>query len=316
MDRPWLWLAFNVGVVALLAIDLLVFHRHAHEVRKREAVAWSIVWVSLALLFAGGVYVLGGREPAMEFLAGYVIEKSLSVDNIFIFVLVFNFFQVPLQYQHRVLFWGVLGALVMRGVMIAAGTYLIAHFHWVLYLFGAFLVVTGVRIAIQKDHEVHPEANPVIRLLRRIIPVTNAYPGQSFLVREHGAGRGRLLATPLFVVLTLVETTDLVFALDSIPAVFAVTRDPFIVYSSNVFAILGLRALYFVVASMVAQIRYLQIGLAVVLVFVGLKMLAAEVYHVPVGASLGVIVAVLGLSILASWLWPGADHAAPRKDVA
>jgi tellurite resistance protein TerC len=231
-------------------------------------------------------------------------------------VLIFSFFQVPLQYQHRVLFWGVLGALVMRGAMIAAGTYLIAHFHWVLYLFGAFLVITGVRIAIQKNHELHPETNPVIRLLRRVVPVTNAYHGQAFFVRERGAGRGRLLATPLFVVLALVETTDLVFALDSIPAVFAVTRDPFIVYSSNVFAILGLRALYFVVAGMVQQIRYLQIGLAVVLVFVGLKMLVADVFQVAVGTSLGVIVAVLGASILASWLWPGSDREVSRTDVA
>ncbi len=305
MDRPWLWLAFNAGVVALLILDLLVFHREAHEVRKREAVAWSVAWIVLALLFAAGLHVLQGRELALEFLAGYVIEKSLSIDNVFVFVLIFSFFQVPARYQHRVLFWGVLGALVMRGAMIAAGSYLIAHFHWVFYVFGAFLVVTGLRLAREKEHAVDPSKNPVIRLVRRLVPVTPEYHGQSFFVRAPGPGGGRLAATPLFVVLALVETTDLIFAVDSIPAVFAVTREPFIVYSSNVFAILGLRALYFVVAGILHQLRFLRFGLAVVLVMVGLKMLVADVYKVPIGLSLGAIVLVIAGAAVASWLWPG-----------
>jgi len=305
VDRPWLWLAFNAGVVALLIVDLLVFHRDAHEVRKREAVAWSVAWIGLALAFAGGLHILQSRELALEFLAGYVIEKSLSIDNIFVFVLIFSFFQVPARYQHRVLFWGVLGALVMRGGMIAAGSYLIAHFHWVFYVFGAFLVVTGIRLAFEREQSVNPSANPVIRLVRRLVPVTATYHGQAFFVRESGAGRGRLAATPLFVVLTLVETTDLIFAVDSIPAVFAVTREPFIVYSSNVFAILGLRALYFVVAGILHQLRFLRLGLAVVLVMVGVKMLVADVYDVPIGLSLGGIVFAMTGAAVASWLWPG-----------
>jgi len=308
MDQPWLWITFNLAVVVLLALDLFVFHRVAHEVRKREAAIWSIVWIALALAFAAGVYFFGGRELALEFLAGYIIEKSLSIDNIFVFVLIFGFFQVPPRYQHRVLFWGILGALVMRGAMIAAGAYLLAHFHWVLYVFGAFLVVTGVRIAMQKEHAVHPESNPVLRLLRRAVPVTSAYHGQAFFVHHPGVAGGRVAATPLFAVVALVETTDLVFALDSIPAVFAVTREPFIVYTSNVFAILGLRALYFVVAGLISQLRYLQVGLAVVLIFVGLKMLAADMYDVPIGLSLATIVAVLGAAALASWIWPKEEE--------
>ena len=311
MDQPWLWITFNLAVVVLLALDLFVFHREAHEVRKREAAIWSVIWIALALVFAAGVYVFGGRELALAFLAGYIIEKSLSIDNIFVFVLIFGFFQVPPRYQHRVLFWGILGALVMRGAMIAAGAYLLAHFHWVLYIFGAFLVVTGVRIATQKEHAVHPESNPVLRLLRCAMPVTSAYHGQAFFVRTPGTG-GRVAATPLFVVLALVETTDLVFALDSIPAVFAVTREPFIVYTSNVFAILGLRALYFVVAGLIRQLRYLQVGLAVVLIFVGVKMLAADVYDVPIGVSLATIVGVLGASALASWIWAKEEEGQRR----
>ena len=308
MDQPWLWITFNLAVVVLLALDLFVFHRVAHEVRKREAAIWSVIWIALALVFAAGVYVFSGRELALEFLAGYIIEKSLSIDNIFVFVLVFGFFQVPVRYQHRVLFWGILGALVMRGAMIAAGAYLLAHFHWVLYVFGAFLVITGVRIAAQKEHAVHPESNPVLRVLRRAIPVTSTYHGQAFFVRHPQGAGGRVAATPLFVVLALVETTDLVFALDSIPAVFAVTREPFIVYTSNVFAILGLCALYFVVAGLIRQLRYLQVGLAIVLIFVGVKMLAADLYDMPIGLSLATIVVVLGASALASWIWPKVEE--------
>jgi tellurite resistance protein TerC len=304
MDQFWLWIGFNAFVLAMLAVDLFVFHKEAHEVRAAEAAGWSILWIALAVLFGAGVYRFMGAQAGLEFFAGYLIEKALSVDNIFVFVLIFGFFRVPPRYQHRVLFWGILGALIMRGGMIAAGAYLIQHFHWVIYVFGAFLVFTGVRMAIQKEHGLDPDANPAIRLIRRVMPVTRAYHGQKFFVREHVAGRLRLAATPLFVVVALVETTDLIFAVDSIPAIFAVTQDPFIVYSSNVFAILGLRALYFLLAEVIYRFHYLKLGLSVVLVFVGLKMLAADVYKVPVGVSLAVIAGVLGVAVAASWFWP------------
>jgi tellurite resistance protein TerC len=304
MDQFWLWIGFNAFVLAMLAVDLFVFHKEAHEVRAAEAAGWSVLWIALAVLFGAGVYRFMGAQAGLEFFAGYLIEKALSVDNIFVFVLIFGFFRVPPRYQHRVLFWGILGALIMRGGMIAAGAYLIQHFHWVIYVFGAFLVFTGVRMAIQKEHGLDPDSNPAIRLIRRVMPVTRAYHGQKFFVREHVAGRLRLAATPLFVVVALVETTDLIFAVDSIPAIFAVTQDPFIVYSSNVFAILGLRALYFLLAEVIDRFHYLKLGLSVVLVFVGLKMLAADVYKVPVGVSLAVIAGVLGVAVAASWFWP------------
>jgi tellurite resistance protein TerC len=311
MDQFWLWGAFNLFVLAMLAVDLFVFHREAHEVRPREAAAWSVVWVTLAVLFGAGVYAFMGREAGLEFFAGYVIEKALSVDNIFVFVLIFSFFRVPARHQHRVLFWGVLGALVMRGVMIAAGAFLIARFHWILYVFGAFLVITGIRMIRQKEAELHPDSNPVIRLVRRIIPVTSTYAGQKFFVRERAGGR--LLATPLFVVLALVETTDLIFAVDSIPAIFAVTQDTFIIYSSNVFAILGLRALYFLLADVIQRFHYLKLGLSLVLIFVGVKMLAADVYKIPIGLSLGIILLVLASATAASWLWPRSEAQAPAE---
>ena len=313
MDHIWLWGAFNLFVLAMLAVDLFVFHRDAHEVRPKEAAAWSVVWVALALLFGAGVYIFMGREAGLEYFAGYVIEKALSVDNIFVFVLIFSFFRVPSQYQHRVLFWGVLGALVMRGVMIAAGAFLIARFHWILYVFGAFLVITGIRMIRQQEAELHPESNPVIRLVRRIIPVTPAYAGQKFFVRERAGGR--LLATPLFVVLALVETTDLIFAVDSIPAIFAVTQNAFIVYSSNVFAILGLRALYFLLADVIQRFHYLKLGLSLVLIFVGVKMLIADVYKVPIGISLAIILMVLASATMASSLWPRSAAPKPGEPV-
>jgi tellurite resistance protein TerC len=306
MNELWVWIGFNAFVLAMLAVDLFVFHSEAHEVRTKEAAAWSVVWIALALLFGGGVYRWFGREAAMEYYTGYLIEKALSVDNIFVFVLIFRYFRVPSRYQHRVLFWGILGALIMRGVMIAAGAYLIQQFHWVIYVFGAFLVFTGVRMATQDEQHFEPEANPAIRLLRRLLPVTGQYHGQSFFATDSIGARTRLVATPLFVVLLLVETTDLIFAVDSIPAIFAVTQDPFIVYSSNVFAILGLRALYFLLADVIHRFHYLKVGLSAVLVFVGLKMLAADIYKVPIGVSLGVVVLVLAASVLASWLRPRA----------
>jgi tellurite resistance protein TerC len=304
MDQVWLWIGFNAFVLAMLAVDLGVFHRRAHEVSLREAAAWSAVWISLALAFAYGIYHFRGMQAGLEFLTGYLIEKALSVDNIFVFVLVFSYFNVPARYQHRVLFWGILGALVMRGTMIAAGAVVIERFHWVIYAFGAFLVITGIRMATHPMHAITPEANPIIRLVRRLVPVSDRYHGQSFFVRETVGGRLRRVATPLFVVLVLVETTDLVFALDSIPAIFAVTSDPFLVYTSNVFAILGLRALYFLLAGVIHRFHYLRVGLSAVLVFVGVKMVLSDVYHVPIGLSLGIIGVMLAVSVAVSLLRP------------
>jgi tellurite resistance protein TerC len=300
MDSIWLWIGFNAFVAVMLTLDLGVFHRQAHEVRMREAAAWSVVWIALALIFNAGIYYLRGPAPALEFFTGYLIEKALSVDNIFVFVLVFSYFRVPAEYQHRVLFWGVLGALVMRGAMIAAGAYLIATFHWILYVFGAFLVFTAIRMATQKEQDIEPEANPVIRLVRRFTPVTSDYHGQKFFVTKDR----RRYATPLFIVLVMVETTDLIFAVDSIPAIFAVTQDTFIVYTSNVFAILGLRALYFLLAGVITKFHFLKLGLSVVLGWVGLKMLLADVYEIPLPVSLGVIALVLAASVAASLLFP------------
>jgi tellurite resistance protein TerC len=306
VDQVWLWVGFNAFVLGMLAIDLGVFHRSAHEVSVKEAAIWSAVWVTLALGFNYGIYHFMGPQAGLEFLTGYLIEKALSVDNIFVIVLIFSYFQVPPRYQHRVLFWGILGALLMRGVMIAAGAVLIERFHWIIYVFGAFLVFTGIRMALQEEHDIEPDSNPVIRLVRRFVPVTPVYHGQNFFVREATVAGGALrrVATPLFVVLVLVETTDLIFAVDSIPAIFAVTTDPFLVYTSNVFAILGLRSLYFLLAGVIHRFHYLKLGLAVVLVFVGAKMLLVDVYKVPIGISLGVIALVLTTSVVASLVFP------------
>ena len=315
MGTVWLWVGFNAAVVGLLALDLFVFHRKAHEVRLREAAAWTLFWILLSLAFNWWVYHTRGPDAGLEFLTGYLIEKALSVDNIFVFVLVFSYFRVPPKYQHRVLFWGILGALVMRGAMIGAGAYLIHQFHWIIYIFGGFLVITGIRMAVHSEHEIEPEANPVIRLVRRVMPVTSRYHGQKFFVREEIRDgsllhrlTGGLVATPLFVVLVFVETTDLIFAVDSIPAIFAITEDPFIVYTSNVGAILGLRAMYFLLAGVIHRFHYLKAGLSVVLVFVGAKMLLSEVLEIPVLLSLGVIAVVLGSSVAASLLWPAPQE--------
>lgn len=301
-----MWIAFNAAVLAMLALDLGVFHRTSHRVTLREAAIWSTVWVGLSLAFGYGLSVWMGREAGLQFLTGYLIEKALSVDNIFVFVLIFSYFRVPEEHQHRVLFWGILSALVMRGAMIGAGAYLIERFHWIIYVFGAFLAYTGVRLATRQGHEVHPEKNPILRMVRRAMPVTNEYHGHRFFVRlaPTGGAPARRAATPLTVVLVLVETTDLLFALDSIPAIFAVTRDPFLVYTSNVCAILGLRSLYFLLAGVVNKFHYLQLGLSIVLVFVGIKMLLADVYDMPVVLSLSVIAAVLALSVVASLVFP------------
>ena len=292
------WVLFNALILVLLAADLGVFHRRAHVVGLREAAAWSGVWISLALVFNAGVWYFGGAQKGTEFLTGYLIEKSLSVDNIFVFVLLFTYFAVPPQHQHRVLFWGILGALVMRGIMIIAGASLLERFHWVIYIFGAIIIVSGVKMLVQRHEELHPERNPVVRLVRRFFPVTSEYHGQRFFVRA----AGRVVLTPLAIVLVVVETTDLIFAIDSIPAIFAITRDPFIVYTSNVFAILGLRALYFLLAGVVQRFVYLKVGLSAILIWVGAKMLLSEVYKVPTPVSLGVVAAVLAVAIAASFL--------------
>src|SRR5438034_6105832 len=292
----WLWVGFNLFVLVMLALDLGVFHRRAHAVSLKEASIWSVVWITLAMIFNAGLYLFAGPEPALQFFTGYLIEKSLSVDNIFVFVLLFTLFKVPAPSQHRVLFWGVLGALVMRGLMIALGAVLLDTFHWIIYLFGAFLIFTGVRMAFHKGEEVHPERNPLLKLVRRVVPATKDYERDRFVVRQ----AGQLMITPLLLVLLVVETTDLIFALDSIPAIFAVTQNTFLVYTSNVFAILGLRSLYFVFANAMGRFSYLKLGLAVVLSFVGVKMVLADIFHIPTALSLGVIAVVLTVAIVTS----------------
>ncbi len=295
-DRLFLWIVFNAFVLGMLALDLGVFHRNAHKVSLREALTWSIVWITLALIFNLVVYYMWGSEKALEFLAGYLIEKSLSVDNIFVFLMIFHYFAVPAMYQHRVLFWGILGALILRAIFIAMGAALLSAFHWMIYIFGGFLIVTGIKMLLMGDHKLEPEKNPAVRLLRRVMHVTKEYHGQRFFIRRDR----RLWVTPLLLVLVVVETTDVIFAVDSIPAIFAITLDPFIVYTSNVFAILGLRALYFLLAGIMDMFRYLKVGLSFVLCFVGVKMMIVDLYKIPIGLSLGVVAGILALSILAS----------------
>jgi tellurite resistance protein TerC len=283
----------------MLVLDLGVFHRRAHTVKFREALAWSVAWIALAAIFAVVVFFWHGRTPALEFVTGYVIELSLSVDNLFVFLLIFRFFQVPAIHQHKVLFWGILGALIMRAIFIAAGVSLIERFHWIVYVFGAFLIYSGIKLFFQKEAEIHPEKNPVLRLFRRLVPVTEDYVGDKFFVRNPG-----LYATPLFVVLLVVETTDLLFAVDSIPAILAITRDAFIVYTSNVFAILGLRSMYFALAGMMEMFRYLHYGLSLVLVFVGAKMLLSHYLEIPTPVALAAVASVLAISVIASMANP------------
>jgi len=307
-DRLFLWIAFNVFVLGMLALDLGVFHRKAHAVSIKEASIWSLVWVTLAMVFNLGIYFAWGQEKALEFLTGYVIEKSLSVDNLFVFLMVFQYFNTPAQYQHRVLFWGILGALVLRAIFIAAGSALLNNFHWMIYVFGGFLVITGIKMYLQGDEKLEPEKNPVVRLFERLVPIIKQYDGQKFFVKKNG----KTYATLLMLVLIVVETTDVIFAVDSIPAIFAITGDPFIVYTSNVFAILGLRALYFMLAGVIEMFVYLKVGLSFVLCFVGVKMLLVDIYKIPIGVSLGVIGGVLLLSILASWFVKRKEAAASR----
>jgi len=297
----WKWVIFNVFVLAMLALDLGVFHRKAHAVRMKEALAWSAVWIALALGYCLGIHFWLGQQKALEFLTGYLIEKSLSMDNLFVFLLLFSYFRVGGEYQHEVLFWGIVGALVMRAIFIAAGITLIQRFEWIIYVFGAVLIVSGFKMAIEKEKQIAPEKNLVLRLFRKIFPVTPEYEGKKFFLQRDG----RRYATPLFVVLLVIETTDVIFAVDSIPAVLAISKDPFIVYTSNVFAILGLRALYFALAGVMGLFHLLHYGLSAILVFVGAKMiLSAWHIEIPIGIALGVVGGVLALSVLASLIWP------------
>ena len=308
MGTPLEWIVFNAVILAAIVLDLRVFHRHAHKVGLREAAIASVCWVSVSVLFGLGVFYLRGKQPALEFFTGYLIEKALSVDNLFLFLVIFRAFAVEDRFQHRLLEWGVVGALVMRGILIGVGAELIEHFSWVLYALGAFLVYAGIRLFFKKD-EVHPEKGRIVRFLGRHLRVTRAYHGGDFFVRD----AGRLFATPLFVVLLVVEITDVTLAIDSIPAVFGITRDPFIVYTSNVLAILGLRALYFLLAGIIDRLRFLDEGLAVVLVFIGGKMIAERWVRVPVDTSLAVVGGVLLVALLASLLVPARSK---REEVS
>lgn len=309
MNQLTLWIGFSVIVLIMLALDLGVFHKKSHEVKIKEALIWSAVWIGLALIFNLGLYFARGSDVALRFLAGYVLEKSLSVDNLFVFLLIFSYFRVAPQYQHKVLFWGIIGALVMRAVFIAAGVTLINRFHWVIYIFGVFLIYTGIKLALEKDKEIHPDQNPLLKLFRRFMGVTETYEDGQFFVKR----AGKWLATPLFIVLIVVETTDVVFAVDSIPAILAITTDPFIVYSSNVFAILGLRALYFALAGLMNLFHYLHYGLAFILVFVGTKMIVSSHYKIPISIALGVILLTLVVSVLASLMFPKEKDVMEKK---
>jgi tellurite resistance protein TerC len=300
MHQLSVWIFFNIFIFLLLALDLGVFQKKAHAVKIKEALLLSAFWIGISLLFNLFVYFWLGAKPALEFLTGYLIEKSLSVDNLFVFYLLFSYFKVPAANQHKVLFWGILGALVLRFLFIFAGVSIIHRFHWTIYLLGVFLVFSGIKMAFQKDSEIHPEKNPILRFSRRLIPVTKDYHRDRFFVR----GAGRLLATPLLIVLLVIETTDIMFAVDSIPAILAITLDTFIVYASNVFAILGLRALYFALAGVIELFHYLHYGLSLILVFVGVKMLLSDIYKIPTPLALGVVAVILALSVVFSLLFP------------
>jgi tellurite resistance protein TerC len=298
IGSPLLWAGFVMFVLAMLAIDLGVFHKQAHEVSLKEAGIWSAVWVALAALFNVGVHLWFGPDRALEFTTGYLIEKALAIDNIFIFVVIFATFAIPGIYQHRVLFWGVLGALMMRAIFIVLGGAFLQRFHWAMYVFGAILAITGIKLLLQRNQEIHPERNPLVRAVHKLFPLTPEFHGGKFLVLKNG----RRYATPLLMALVAIEVTDLIFAVDSIPAIFAITKDPFIVFTSNIFAILGLRSLYFLLAGVITKFAYLKVGLSVVLIFVGGKMLVMDVYKLPIAASLGIIAGILGSSMVVSLL--------------
>ena len=302
-DNIWLWVGFNIFVLIMLAIDLGVFHRTEHKIPVREALIWSAVWIGMAMAFNVIIYFWQGSVVALQFLTAYLLEKSLSVDNLFVFLMIFSYFNVPHAYQHKVLFWGILGALVMRAIFIATGVTLLQTFDWIIYVFGAMLIYTGFKMWKDTEPKIEPEKNPVLKLFKRLMPITENFVGSHFFVKQNG----RRYATPLFVVLLVVETTDVIFAVDSIPAVLAITSDPFIVYTSNVFAILGLRALYFALAGIMGMFRFLSYGLSAILIFVGLKMILQDVYHMPIGLALGVVASILTISIVASLLLKPQD---------
>jgi tellurite resistance protein TerC len=302
-----IWIPFNLFAIGMLLLDLLVFHRRGRVVRSREALAWSAMWIGLAGAFAGLVFFWQGRQVALEFVTGYVLELSLSVDNLFLFLLIFRYFSVPEQQQHRVLFWGVLGALLMRGCFIVAGVGLIRRFRWILYLLGALLIYSGIRLGFAGEHHIDPATNPAVKILRRWTPVTDEYQGDRFFVRGWKGNPG-LYATPLLVVLAVIETTDVLFAVDSIPAVLAVTLNAFIVYTANAFAILGLRSMYFALSGLMKAFRFLHTGLAVVLILVGLKMIAADRFPVSTAVTLGLVAGVLAVSAIASVMYPGREE--------
>jgi len=296
LETSIIWVGFGFFVALMLALDLFVFHKNTHEIKIKEALIWSVVWISLALIFNYGVYLWFGKEKALEFLTAYVIEKSLSIDNLFVFIMIFGYFNVKAQYQHKILFWGILGALVLRAIFIMAGISLIHNFHWIIYVFGAFLVYTGIKIPFEKDKEFEPEKNPLVKLFKKFMPVTNEDHGDKLFVKINA----KTFATPLFITLIIIEFSDLIFAVDSIPAVLAISDDTFIVYTSNVFAILGLRSLYFALAGIVKYFRLLKYGLAAILVFVGVKMCISGFYKIPVGWSLFTILMLLVISVVAS----------------
>ncbi|MFH1208404.1 MAG: TerC family protein [Candidatus Omnitrophota bacterium] len=300
MNNILSWSIFGVVVLVMLALDLGVFHRREHEVKMKEALIWSGVWIIVALLFNWGIYLVKGKELAMQFLAGYILERTLSFDNLFVFLLVFNYFKLPSIHHHRVLFWGIFGALLFRAIFIACGIGLLHYFSWMIYVFGAILVWTGVKLAMEKDAKVEPEKNIFFKGFKRFMPVTDQYAHGKFFTRINGA----LFATPLMVILVVIESTDVIFAVDSIPAILAISRDPFIVYTSNVFAILGLRALYFVIAELMRLFHHLHYGLSLILVLIGIKMLAASFFHVPTSIALGAILFILAASVVASIIWP------------
>ncbi|MCX7983416.1 MAG: TerC family protein [Bacteroidetes bacterium] len=292
-----IWIGFIVLILIFLAIDLIIFNRRPHEITIKESLGWSLFWILLALVFNVGVYFWYGHDSALQFFTGYLIEKSLSVDNLFVFLMIFSYFKVPSKYQHKVLFWGILGALIFRGLMIALGAALIANFHWILYVFGVFLIITGIKMGIEKENrEVHPERNIFVRIFKRLFPVTAGYHEEKFFIKINK----KRYATLLFIVLIVVESTDIVFAIDSIPAIFAITHDPFIVFTSNVFAILGLRSLYFALAGIMEIFYYLRHGLSVILTFVGIKMVVIDVFPIPITVSLAVVASILSISIIAS----------------
>lgn len=296
----FIWVCFIGFVLFMLVLDLGVFHRKSHEIKIKEALIWSAVWISLALIFNYGIYVFLGKEKAIEFLTGYIVEKSLSVDNLFVFIMLFTYFKVDVKHQHKVLFWGILGALVMRAIFIFAGVALINKFHWIIYIFGALLIFTGIKMLFHKEENIDPDRNPLVKLFKKIFPVTEKEHGDKFFVRLNG----KTVATPLFIVLLMVEFTDLIFAVDSIPAILAITNDTFIIFSSNVFAILGLRALYFALAGITKYFYYLKYGLSAILVFVGIKMTIVDFYKVPIVSSLLVISGILIISVVVSVLRP------------